>query len=66
MLQDESTDFILNDPPYVDIVKYVDKKLKEDIIKHHHNCKATGFWVNKSKEYNFLLLMHEYLFVFLK
>ena len=23
--------------------------LKEDIIKHQHNCKATGFWVNKSK-----------------
>jgi len=21
--------------------------LKEDIIKHQHNCKATGFWVKK-------------------
>jgi DNA modification methylase len=41
-------------------------KLKEDIIKHQHNCKATGFWVNKSKEYNFLLIMHEHLFVFKK
>jgi hypothetical protein len=40
--------------------------LKEDIIKHQHNCKATGFWVNKSKEYNFLLIMHEHLFVFKK
>ena len=40
--------------------------LKEDIIKHQHNCKATGFWVNKSKEYNFLLIMHEHLFVFQK
>lgn len=29
--------------------------LKEDIIKHQHNCKATGFWVKKSKEANFLL-----------
>lgn len=40
--------------------------LKEDIIKHQHNCKAAGFWVNKSKEYNFLLIMHEHLFVFQK
>jgi hypothetical protein len=41
-------------------------ELKEDIIKHQHNCKATGFWVNKSKEYNFLLIMHEHLFIFQK
>ncbi len=41
-------------------------ELKEDIIKQQHNCKATGFWVNKSKEYNFLLIMHEHLFVFAK
>lgn len=40
--------------------------LKEDIIKRQHNCKATGFWVNKSKECNFLLIMHEHLFVFQK
>jgi DNA modification methylase len=131
MLQDESIDFILNHPPYVDIIKYSDKQikedlsnihdldefcdeiekvakefyrvlkkdkhcailigdtrrkkmyqplafkvmerflkvgfeLKEDIIKHQHNCKATGFWVNKSKEHNFLLIMHEHLFVFKK
>ena len=131
MLQSNSIDFILNHPPYVDIIKYSDKQikedlsnihdldefcdemekvalefyrvlkpnkycailmgdtrrakmyqplafkvmerflkvgfmLKEDIIKHQHNCKATGFWVNKSKEYNFLLIMHEHLFVFEK
>ncbi len=131
MLENESIDFILNHPPYVDIVKYSDKQiaedlsnihnldefcdeiekvakefyrvlkkdkycailigdtrrnkmyqplafkvmerflkvgffLKEDIIKHQHNCRATGFWVNKSKEYNFLLIMHEHLFVFKK
>ncbi len=131
MLKDESIDFILNHPPYVDIIKYSDKQikedlsnihdldefcgeiekvalefyrvlkkdkycailigdtrrnkmyqplafkvmerflkvgfeLKEDIIKHQHNCKATGFWVNKSKDYNFLLIMHEHLFVFKK
>lgn len=40
--------------------------LKEDIIKRQFNCKATGFWVNKSKDYNFLLIMHEHLFVFKK
>ncbi len=40
--------------------------LKEDIIKRQHNCKATGFWVNKSKDFNFLLIMHEHLFVFKK
>ena len=131
MLKDESIDFILNHPPYADIVKYSDKQieedlsnihdlekfcdeyeqvikemyrvlkpnkfcailigdtrrnkmyqplaymvmnrflqngfaLKEDIIKHQHNCKATGFWVNKSKEHNFLLIMHEHLFIFKK
>jgi len=131
MLKDESIDFVLNHPPYADIVKYSDKQieedlsnihdlekfcdeyeqvikemyrvlkpnkfcailigdtrrnkmyqplaymvmsrflengfaLKEDIIKHQHNCKATGFWVNKSKDYNFLLIMHEHLFIFQK
>lgn len=40
--------------------------LKEDIIKRQFNCKATGFWVNKSKEANFLLIMHEHLFIFKK
>ncbi len=40
--------------------------LKEDIIKVQHNCRATGFWVNKSKQYNFLLIMHEHIFVFHK
>ena len=131
VLKSESIDFILNHPPYANIIKYSNKqidgdlsnirdldkfcdemekvayefyrvlkkdkycavligdtrrnkmyqplafkimerflkvgfKLKEDIIKHQHNCKATGFWVNKSKEYNFLLIMHEHLFVFKK
>jgi tRNA G10 N-methylase Trm11 len=41
-------------------------ELKEDIIKHQHNCRATGFWVRKSKEANFLLIMHEHLFIFKK
>lgn len=41
-------------------------QLKEDIIKRQFNCKATGFWVQKSKESNFLLIMHEHLFIFQK
>lgn len=41
-------------------------ELKEDIIKKQHNCQATGFWVKKSKEANFLLIMHEHLFIFQK
>lgn len=129
--KDESVDFILTHPPYADIIKYSDGKikedisgihdiekfcdemekvarelyrilkkgkycailigdtrrnkmyiplaykvmqkfldvgfvLKEDIIKRQFNCKATGFWVNKSKEANFLLIMHEHLFIFQK
>lgn len=41
-------------------------KLKEIIIKEQHNCKTTGFWKTNSVKYNFLLLAHEYLFVFKK
>lgn len=41
-------------------------KLKEDIIKKQYNCKATGFWANRSKDFNFLLIMHEHLFIFQK
>jgi len=41
-------------------------KLKEDIIKHQWNCKTTPYWANMSKNYNFLLIMHEHLFVFEK
>jgi len=40
--------------------------LKEDIIKVQHNCKATGFWKKRSEEFNFLLIMHEHLFIFKK
>ena len=39
---------------------------KEIIIKEQHNCKATGFWKTNSINHNFLLLAHEYLFVFRK
>jgi DNA modification methylase len=130
-IKNESIDFVLTHPPYVDIIKYSDWKikndlsnihdidefcveiekvakesfrvlkkwkycailmwdtrrkkmyqplaykvmerflkvwftLKEDIIKVQHNCKATWFRVNKSKDYNFLLIMHEHLFIFKK
>lgn len=41
-------------------------KLKEVIIKEQHNCKATGYWKTNSVKYNFLLIAHEYLFVFKK
>lgn len=40
--------------------------LKELIIKEQHNCKATGYWKTNSVKYNFLLMAHEYLFVFRK
>lgn len=41
-------------------------RLKEIIIKEQHNCKATGYWKTNSVKYNFLLMAHEYLFVFRK
>ena len=41
-------------------------ELKELIIKEQHNCRATGYWKTNSIKYNFLLIAHEYLFVFKK
>lgn len=40
--------------------------LKEMVIKRQHNCRATGFWYERSIKYNFLLLAHEYLPIFEK
>lgn len=40
--------------------------LKELVIKEQHNCKATGYWKTNSIKYNFLLIAHEYLFIFRK
>ena len=37
---------------------------KEIIIKEQYNCKSTDYWQNR--ENNFLLLAHEYIFVFQK
>ena len=41
-------------------------KQRELIIKEQHNCKATGYWKTNNVKYNFLLIAHEYLFVFKK
>lgn len=38
--------------------------VKEIIIKKQYNCKGTIYWENKNKD--FLLLAHEYIFVFQK
>lgn len=38
--------------------------LKEDVIKLQHNCAMTRYW--KSQTRDFLLIMHEHLFVFRK
>ena len=48
------------------IFETVGFKTKEIIIKEQHNCRATGFWKTNSVKYNFLLIAHEYLFVFKK
>ncbi|NMB98263.1 MAG: methyltransferase domain-containing protein [Clostridiaceae bacterium] len=40
--------------------------LKEIVVKEQHNCKSTEMWYKKSAELNFLLLAHEYLFIFFK
>lgn len=37
---------------------------KEIIIKEQHNCRSTEYW--KTKDNSFLLLAHEYIFVFQK
>lgn len=41
-------------------------KIKEIVIKEQHNCKVTNKWKDKSIKYNFLLIAHEYLFIFKK
>ena len=40
--------------------------LKEDVIKVQHNTKMASLWSKKSVKNNFLLLMHEHLFIFRK
>lgn len=40
--------------------------LKEDIIKVQHNCESTPYWKKQVNKYNFLMIMHEHLFIFRK
>ncbi|VVB53754.1 Modification methylase MjaII [uncultured archaeon] len=40
--------------------------LKEDVTKQQWNVKTTGYWAGKSKKSNFLLIMHEHLYIFRK
>ena len=37
---------------------------KEIIIKEQHNCRSTDYWEKQNN--SFLLLAHEYIFVFQK
>ena len=56
-------------PMSFEVMKIFEKigfKTKEIIIKEQHNCRATGYWKTNSIKYNFLLIAHEYLFVFKK
>ena len=39
-------------------------KTKEIIFKEQHNCRTTGYWQANSSRKSFLLIAHEYLFVF--
>lgn len=41
-------------------------KLKEIIIKEQHNCRNTEKWIETSKKRNFLMIKHEFLFIFKK
>ena len=43
---------------------HVGFSLKEIIIKEQHNCRSTKYWMEHQKK--FLLLAHEYIFVFQK
>ena len=40
--------------------------LKEDIVKAQWNTQTEGLWTRLSRDKNFLLIMHEHLFVFRK
>ena len=39
-------------------------KTKEIILKEQHNCRSTEYWKTNSSRKSFLLIAHEYLFVF--
>lgn len=50
----------------MDLFLKVGFSLKEIIIKEQHNCKSTEKWKDIAKKRNFLLIQHEYIFVFNK
>lgn len=50
----------------MEIFQKVGFQLKEIVIKEQHNCQETKKWKKKSEKANFLLLAHEYLFIFIK
>lgn len=50
----------------MEIFRQTGFKLKEIVIKEQHNCSSTGYWKSQSIKYNFLLIAHEYLFIFKK
>lgn len=56
-------------PMSFDVMKVFEEagfKTKEVIVKEQHNCRATGYWKTASIKYNFLLIAHEFLFIFRK
>jgi len=56
-------------PMSFDVMRIFEKvglKIKEIIIKEQHNCRYTERWKSRSAKHNFLLIAHEYLFVFQK
>lgn len=40
--------------------------LKDIVIKEQHNCKSSSFWEEKCLRYNFMMIAHEYLYIFSK
>lgn len=40
--------------------------LKEIVIKEQFNCNSTDYWISIKHKIDFLLLAHEYIFVFIK
>ena len=50
----------------MDIFQKSGFKIKEIILKEQYNCRSTDKWTTRASESGFLLLAHEYLFIFVK
>lgn len=50
----------------MNIFESVGFNIKEIVIKKQHNCRCNDEWKDRSIKYNFLLIEHEYLFIFKK